>query len=158
MNNKAGWILLFFVVLQLIDPSTAGVFDFLKSKFQKDKPQKSDLADGGMVVSQGSLSPVIIRKFELRTMFSLVVIDAGVPTSRTTGPFDVQKHDSNPLLKLVFVIVVPGDGGSQIQAWLDRPSVLHKVCQSKTNGWTNVWADFDMLIPNLVDCWVDNLK
>ncbi|OQV12159.1 Group XV phospholipase A2 [Hypsibius exemplaris] len=56
------------------------------------------------------------------------------------------------------VIILPGDGGSALEAMLDRPSVLHRVCPSKTNGWNHIWADFDMLIPALVECWVDNLK
>lgn len=54
--------------------------------------------------------------------------------------------------------VVPGDGGSSLQAMLNRSSVLHRICPSKTDGWSHIWADFDMLIPALVECWVDNLK
>ncbi|XP_055341491.1 phospholipase A2 group XV-like [Paramacrobiotus metropolitanus] len=56
------------------------------------------------------------------------------------------------------VIILPGDGGSQLQAWLERTSVRSNICPMRTNGWTHVWADLDMLIPGLVDCWVDNLK
>lgn len=55
-------------------------------------------------------------------------------------------------------ILVPGDGGSPLEAKLDKPSVLNRLCPSKTKGWDRVWADMDILIPALVDCWVDNLR
>ncbi|GAV04642.1 hypothetical protein RvY_14900 [Ramazzottius varieornatus] len=44
-----------------------------------------------------------------------------------------------------------------LEAMLDKPSVRHRICPSKKD-WSHVWADLDILIPTLVDCWVDNLK
>lgn len=54
------------------------------------------------------------------------------------------------------VIFVPGDGGSQMDARLNKPSVVHYICQ-KTSDWFNIWLNLELLVPLVIDCWIDNI-
>ena len=53
---------------------------------------------------------------------------------------------------------VPGDGGSQYEAKLDKPSVVHWLCTKKTDDWYPLWLNLELLAPYAVDCFVDNMK
>ncbi|ESO86506.1 hypothetical protein LOTGIDRAFT_220528 [Lottia gigantea] len=55
------------------------------------------------------------------------------------------------------VILVPGDGGSQIQAKLDKPSVVHYLC-SKKSDYYSLWLNLEILAPYVIDCFVDNMR
>ncbi|CAK9013370.1 Phospholipase A2 group XV (1-O-acylceramide synthase) (ACS) (LCAT-like lysophospholipase) (LLPL) (Lysophospholipase 3) (Lysosomal phospholipase A and acyltransferase) (Lysosomal phospholipase A2) (LPLA2) [Durusdinium trenchii] len=72
-----------------------------------------------------------------------------------------QPHDSDALsdAPLVPVLIIPGDGGNQLQAKLDKPRrEPHVFCARKTNGWTSLWLQVSDLLPGAVDCWSDNVK
>ncbi|KAK4310994.1 hypothetical protein Pmani_017488 [Petrolisthes manimaculis] len=56
------------------------------------------------------------------------------------------------------VILVPGDGGSQIEARLDKPSIIHYLCTRKTDAWFDLWLNIELLVPLVIDCWVDNMR
>lgn len=56
------------------------------------------------------------------------------------------------------VILVPGDGGSQIEGKIDKPEVVHYVCSKKTDYWFSLWLNMELLVPIVIDCWVDNMK
>ncbi|XP_047497835.1 phospholipase A2 group XV-like [Penaeus chinensis] len=56
------------------------------------------------------------------------------------------------------VVLIPGDGGSQIEAKLDKPEVIHYICSKKTEGWFDLWLNMELLVPYVIDCWVDNMK
>lgn len=56
------------------------------------------------------------------------------------------------------VIMLPGDGGSRLQAKLDRLNVTHKYCERKTNDWFDLWLNLSLLVPFAFDCWLDNMK
>ncbi|MPC34013.1 Group XV phospholipase A2 [Portunus trituberculatus] len=56
------------------------------------------------------------------------------------------------------VILVPGDGGSQMEAKLDKPAVVHYVCAKKTDSWFDLWLNMESLIPGFIDCWIDNMR
>lgn len=56
------------------------------------------------------------------------------------------------------VILVPGDGGSQFEARLDKPSVQHIFCTYKTENWYSLWLNLELLGPYILDCFVDNMK
>ncbi|GIX81725.1 phospholipase A2 group XV [Caerostris extrusa] len=56
------------------------------------------------------------------------------------------------------VILVPGDGGSQIEALLDKPETVHYFCNKKSDNWFNLWLNLELLVPYVVDCWVDNMR
>ncbi|XP_054719504.1 phospholipase A2 group XV-like [Uloborus diversus] len=56
------------------------------------------------------------------------------------------------------VILVPGDGGSQLEAKLDKPSTVHYFCNKKTDDYFSLWLNLELLVPYVVDCWVDNMR
>lgn len=53
------------------------------------------------------------------------------------------------------VILVPGDGGSRLQAKLDRRDVAHHYCERKSNDWFDLWLNLSLLVPFAIDCWVE---
>jgi len=55
------------------------------------------------------------------------------------------------------VILVPGDGGSQIEAKLNKTEVVHYWC-SKTSDWYDLWLNIEQMLTLLVSCWVDNVR
>lgn len=56
------------------------------------------------------------------------------------------------------VILVPGDGGSQLQAKLNKPTTVHYVCDKKTSSYFDLWLNLESMLPWLLDCWVDNMR
>ncbi|XP_026468778.1 group XV phospholipase A2-like [Ctenocephalides felis] len=56
------------------------------------------------------------------------------------------------------VIFVPGDGGSQIDAKLNKQSAVHVFCQKTTSDFFNIWLNLELLVPLVIDCWIDNVK
>ncbi|XP_044742751.1 phospholipase A2 group XV-like isoform X2 [Chrysoperla carnea] len=55
------------------------------------------------------------------------------------------------------IIFVPGDGGSQVEAKLNKTSVVHYICE-KTSDYANIWLNIELLVPIVIDCFIDNLK
>lgn len=55
------------------------------------------------------------------------------------------------------LIIVPGDGGSQMDARWNKPSTVHIICDKKSD-WYNVWLNLELLAPLIIDCWIDNVK
>jgi len=56
------------------------------------------------------------------------------------------------------IILVPGDGGSQLFAKLDKPEVVHYFCDQKTDSEFNLWLNMALLVPFVIDCWIDNMR
>lgn len=56
------------------------------------------------------------------------------------------------------VTAVPGDLGNQLEAKLDKPSVVHYVCYKKTDNFFTLWLNLELLVPVAIDCWVDNIR
>lgn len=54
-------------------------------------------------------------------------------------------------------LAVPGDGGSQIQARLNKTKVVHYICAKKSD-WYTLWLNIEQMVPEVIDCWVDNMK
>lgn len=53
---------------------------------------------------------------------------------------------------------VPGIGGSQLEASLNRSRTLHWWCD-KRYGWYTLWLSIEEFVaPQLVECWTDNIK
>ena len=52
---------------------------------------------------------------------------------------------------------VPGDGGSQIQAKLNKTTSVHYLCYKHYNEWFDLWLNLELLMPVIIDCWVSNL-
>jgi lysophospholipase-3 len=55
------------------------------------------------------------------------------------------------------LVVVPGLLGSQLQAKLDKPNVVHSYC-SKTSDWYTLWLNVEQLLPFVINCFVDNAR
>lgn len=55
---------------------------------------------------------------------------------------------------LLNINLVPGDGGNQIDAKLNKTSAVHYLCQKKTADFFNIWLNLELLVPVIIDCWV----
>lgn len=53
---------------------------------------------------------------------------------------------------------MPGDGGSQLEALLDKTDVPHYFCDKKTSEWFDLWLNLALLVPFVIDCWIDNMR
>lgn len=56
------------------------------------------------------------------------------------------------------LVLVPGDGGSQLVAKLNKPTVVHYFCQKKTSDYFDLWVNLELMVPYVLDCWVDNMR
>ncbi|CAH4012107.1 phospholipase A2 group XV-like [Pieris brassicae] len=56
------------------------------------------------------------------------------------------------------VILIPGDGGSQLEAVLNKSEVVHYICAKTSNEYFNIWLNLELLVPFVIDCWVDNTR
>lgn len=55
------------------------------------------------------------------------------------------------------VIFVPGVGGSQLEARLNKTERVHRVCRLQSD-WSNLWLNMHLLAPISFDCLVDNMR
>ncbi|XP_060552088.1 phospholipase A2 group XV-like [Ruditapes philippinarum] len=62
------------------------------------------------------------------------------------------KPDLNP------VVLIPGDGGSQFKAKLNKTTTVASYCIKKTNYYYDLWLNLEQLVPFLIDCFVDNMR
>ncbi|XP_014215443.1 group XV phospholipase A2-like [Copidosoma floridanum] len=56
------------------------------------------------------------------------------------------------------VIFIPGDGGNQLEASLNKTTAVHYLCEKVSNGFFNIWLNLELLVPIIIDCWIDNMK
>lgn len=56
------------------------------------------------------------------------------------------------------VVLIPGDLGNQLEAKLDKPSVVHYICYKKTDTYFTLWLNLELLVPVAIDCWIDNMR
>ena len=59
---------------------------------------------------------------------------------------------------LLFLSSVPGTGGSQLQAKLNKPNTLHWYCSKTTDDYFTLWLKKSSLLPFAIDCWADNMR
>lgn len=55
------------------------------------------------------------------------------------------------------MLLVPGLGGNQLEAKLHKPSTVHYICYQTTNAYYNIWLNPFQFVPEIIDCWVDNI-
>jgi len=56
------------------------------------------------------------------------------------------------------IILVPGDGGSQVEAKLvNKTDTVNFFCY-KNSDWFSLWLNLEQMVPKVVDCWVDNMR
>lgn len=56
------------------------------------------------------------------------------------------------------VILIPGDGGAQVEAKLNKTDSIHYICEKTTPDYFNIWLNMELLVPLVIDCWIDNIK
>ncbi|KAM9377900.1 lysosomal phospholipase A and acyltransferase [Pholidichthys leucotaenia] len=56
------------------------------------------------------------------------------------------------------VVLIPGDLGNQLEAKLNKPSVVHYVCCKTTKTFFTLWLNLELLMPVVIDCWIDNIR
>ncbi|XP_048748762.1 phospholipase A2 group XV-like isoform X2 [Ostrea edulis] len=56
------------------------------------------------------------------------------------------------------VILMPGDGGTQFEAKLNKTTAPHSLCTLKTNVYFSLWLNLEELAPIVIDCFTDNMK
>ncbi|KAJ8248819.1 hypothetical protein GJAV_G00228090 [Gymnothorax javanicus] len=70
----------------------------------------------------------------------------------------VNKNDGISSAARPPVVLIPGDLGNQLEAKLDKPSVVHYICYKKTNDYFTLWLNMELLVPVAIDCWIDNMR
>ncbi|XP_074597419.1 lysosomal phospholipase A and acyltransferase-like isoform X2 [Brevipalpus obovatus] len=58
----------------------------------------------------------------------------------------------------LYQFAVPGDGGSQIEAKLNKTETVHYFCEAKTTDFFTLWIAISDLVPYAVDCFTDNMR
>lgn len=72
------------------------------------------------------------------------------------SPYTRSKFKQKPLHP---VILIPGDGGSQLEANLTgKPTVVHYVCSRQTSDYFDLWLNLELFTPLIIDCWADNMQ
>ncbi|KAL7674721.1 hypothetical protein ACOME3_000997 [Neoechinorhynchus agilis] len=54
------------------------------------------------------------------------------------------------------VILIPGYGGSQIEASLNRTTTIHYFCK-KQSDWFTLWLNIPLLVWPSIECFADNM-
>ena len=67
----------------------------------------------------------------------------------------INKHKQ---ITLYPVILIPGDGGNQLYAKLNKSSAPHYFCQLKSNGFFELWLNLEEISPYVIDCFIDNMR
>ena len=80
------------------------------------------------------------------------------PTSHSDVYMLQQPGDPDPTPgPLHPIILIPGDGGSQIEARLNKTSTNHWWC-SKVSKWYSLWLDVPQMLSMMAKCWSSNIK
>lgn len=70
----------------------------------------------------------------------------------------VESSCLSSIYDLIFcLLTVPGDAGSRLQARLHKKVSPHFFCE-KSADWFQVWLSVEELLPEVVDCWSDNMR
>lgn len=92
-------------------------------------------------------------------IFLQVLADSSTVRSKLLATNDIDHanggsnahHES----RLSPIILMPGDGGSRLQAKLNRTDVVHHYCERRSNDWFDLWVNLSLLVPFALDCWVE---
>ncbi|XP_023841005.1 lysosomal phospholipase A and acyltransferase [Salvelinus sp. IW2-2015] len=102
----------------------------------------------GEMVPRGLTSPAL---FQLCLLLILVPYIKG-RTFEKCLPGNTCRSEKPP------VVLIPGDLGNQLEAKLDKPSVVHYICYKKTDVYFTLWLNLELLVPVAIDCWIDNMR
>ncbi|XP_022787807.1 group XV phospholipase A2-like isoform X3 [Stylophora pistillata] len=56
------------------------------------------------------------------------------------------------------IVIVPGDGGSQLQARINKSTVPHVWCEKTSSSWFDLWLSIESMLPGAIECWADNIR
>ncbi len=45
-----------------------------------------------------------------------------------------------------------------MEAKLNKTKVVHYICGKVTSGWYALWLNVEQMVPEVIDCWADNMK
>ena len=71
--------------------------------------------------------------------------------------FSLSPADAAAVVVKYPVILVPGLGGSQIEAKITRNHSDHWYCPKRT-GWHTIWGSLGYMTPFAVNCLYDNFR
>ncbi|KAM8890932.1 lysosomal phospholipase A and acyltransferase [Spinachia spinachia] len=109
------------------------------------------MADWRRITGLSSLLRVSLLLLLLLLLLLSSAASRGTPLDKCLG--DKSCQPARPP-----VVLVPGDLGNQLEAKLDKPSVVHYICYKKTDSFFTLWLNVELLIPLAIDCWVDNIR
>lgn len=66
-------------------------------------------------------------------------------------------HDEEQETKVHPIVLIPGTYGSQMEAKLDKPSVVHPFC-TRQKSWFMIFLNPFQYAGDGIDCFVDNFK
>ncbi|XP_041047679.1 group XV phospholipase A2 [Carcharodon carcharias] len=91
---------------------------------------------------------------------SLLLSLLAVPCSGTLSSACTEKPSSPGCFNVTRppVVLVPGDLGNQLEAKLNKPHVVHYLCTKKTVDYFTLWLNLELLLPLVIDCWIDNIR
>jgi lysophospholipase III len=64
----------------------------------------------------------------------------------------------DPTITRYPVVLIPGDGGNQLYAKLNKTSAPHYFCQLKTSDFFELWLNLQEITPYVIDCFIDNIR
>lgn len=96
-----------------------------------------------------------MKIYILISLLVTILIELLIQSNGNVIPVDESNKQQNGPYP---IILVPGDGGSQLFAKLDKPKVVHYCCDRRTNDYFNLWLNAALLAPLAVDCWIDNMR
>lgn len=142
---------IFIVILVIVACFIGDQLDELHSVEAKDDQTDSnnDISDIEGENKKLSLGKELIESLssKLRYAYSIFV----ERRSKDNGDKTIDKTRLSP------VILVPGYGGSRLEAKWERGQVEHFLCESKSD-WTNIWLDVKRLLPYMIDCLIELFK
>ncbi|XP_033117243.1 group XV phospholipase A2-like [Anneissia japonica] len=89
----------------------------------------------------------LLKKIDLLFIVFVVIV---VDTLLTTGTLH-QQSKRNP------VVLLPGDGGCQLRASLNKSEVPHFYCKEHTSEYS-IWLDVGEFVPPFVNCFIENIR
>lgn len=67
-------------------------------------------------------------------------------------------HKSRQDMTRYPLVLIPGDGGNQLHAKLNKTSAPHYFCQLKSATFFELWLNLEEISPYVIDCFIDNMR
>lgn len=99
-----------------------------------------------------------VTAFSLLLRVGLLLLLSARSTEKPLEKFNKKINSSPDQPPKPPVVLIPGDLGNQLEAKLDKPSVVHYICYKKTESFFTLWLNLEQLVPVAIDCWIDNIR